>query len=975
MSLRKDFSSLRKQRYSGTLPKNLLGSPVHKITVPTDPELHKGALYVVNPLNLSEIERSQDIRTCFFLPIPILDSGLAELAKISLGVSRIDYNLQPIEASTEVKVRLRVSPAEEYIFFVRGKAYLDKMVIPKDAIRKLACNEDCLRLLIVLEKKFGYFFVEFTKPYQKVVAFLVSWLETRVTTVSDDELSSLHNLCIRRRRDLQRDPKTYEVVSTSSAPALEPEESDDVLRNGLPSESAAVPKIYMGRKTRAVTKLLNEDPEMLFHADISGEVEEDDTMADEDEPVIQETPAPFDPPLKHTLTNGKKFIVAFNDFKTLYNNDWINDTLIDFFISYDIDKAVNELKLIDESKVYAFNSFFFTKLMSKAEEQDAPNYYENIKRWVSKIDLMSYEAIIMPINEHLHWYCCVIKNLPKLLRYAKRAQKRAARGLEKEATPPNLDPVTEIFVFDSLRQTHPNIVAPLKAMISEYCKDKHGIDVDMDLIRVVTARVPRQRNFNDCGIHVIYNVKKWLADPSMCERMWKKFAKNQKNYFSGAERSGLRRTFIDILLDLHSKQEPLESQDSSQPPGENASDDEIELISYYSSKPEGAEKLEEDGKELCEDEQNETSAETTRIDINGLALPNKLQTLELEEKPLSNTEENANGVMDGKEEINKKGNEKNTTVGTLLQATSNKVRTLDPRVLEVVKDDVGSDNSVAGAAYQVEHPQVRRLCMKTRLKPHTVKFLNEFFENHSKSFDEAKQGIILDFVSDFNYFNPQQEVKQCEILINKFKKALQEPVAPMDEPFVIEEVEESGEELNRSVSDLYISSEERRKRRHRKSEGGTPEVTRKVSRENKTDRESSLSGSPKHESSSRSKGRLLLKNDFEILEDDIQILLEQAHEAPVRQMRLRSGAKIEVAKTRSQLGTDKSPTSSPSMVRIRTNSGLNPLQTKNTVVTILDDEGRKKKSTKKIKEDELIIRAEPLGPKRRRVQSSSYESG
>lgn len=970
MSLRKDFSSLRKQRYSGTSPKNLLDSPVHKITVPSDPELHKGALYIVNPLNLAEIERSQDVRTCFFLPIAIIDNGLAEVAKVSLGVSRIDYNLQNIEASAEIKVRLRVSPSEEHLFFVRGKAYLDKMVIPKDAIRKLACNDDCLKILIVLEKKFGYFFIEFTKPYPKFVAFLAIWLESRLTTLTEDELISLHDLCIKKRRDLQRDPQTYEVVSRSTAEHDDSERSDDILRNGLASEPGTTAKIYMGRKTRAVTKLLNEDPEILFHADITGEMEEDDNLADEDEPVIQETPAPFDPPLKHTLRNGKKFIVAYNDFKTLYNNDWINDTLIDFFIAYEIDKAVNEIQLIAESKVYAFNSFFFTKLMSKSEEQEVPDYYENIKRWLSKIDLMSYEAIIMPINEHLHWYCCVIKNLPKLLRYGKRAQKRAARGLEKEPTPPNLDPVTEIFVFDSLRQTHPNIVAPLKALIAEYCKDKHGIEVDMDLIRVVTARVPRQRNFNDCGIHVIYNVKKWLAEPPICERMWKKFAKNQKNYFSGAERSGLRKTFIDILLDLHAKQEPLQSDDSSRHSGENASDDEIELISYHCSKPEEAEKNGIEEKLPIEDVNIDTSEETTRIEANGVEYEAKLQTPEPGKKSKDQAVSAARKAQDEGPREETKGR----STAELSPTKSANTRTLDPRALDATDGDLmKSGKTATGAAYQIEHPQIRRLCMKIRLKPHTVKFLNEFFENHFKSFDDEKQILITDFVSNFNYFNPQLEVKQCELLINKFRDALQEPIAPMDEPFVIEEVEESGEELNRSVSDLHISSEERMKRRHRKSGGSTPEATRKFLKDSESDRSLSAEG-PEAGIISRTTAQAHLKNDFEILEDDVQIVLEREHDTSVRQMRLGSTHKLESQKSRSQLGSERTSVNIPSVVRIRTNSGSSPLGTKNTVVTILDDESGKGKNGEKVKEDELIVRAESLGPKRRRVQSSSYKS-
>lgn len=955
MSLRKDFSSLRKQRYSGTLPKNLLGSPVHKIIVPTDPELHKGAIYVVNPLNFAEIERSQDVRTCFFLPIAILDNGLAEVAKVSLGVARIDYNLQNIEASATVKVRLRVSPAEDYLFFVRGKAYLDKMVIPKDAIRKLACNEDCLKLLIVLEKKFGYFFVEFTKPYQKVVAFLTLWLESRLTTVTEDELQSLHHLCIKRRKDLQRDPKTYEVVSKSATETDAPDESDDVLRNGLPLEPSSAPKIYTGRKTRAVTKLLNEDPELVFHADISGEVEDEDNLADEDEPVVHETPAAFDPPLKHRLTNGKNFIVAYNDFKTLYNNDWINDTLIDFFIAYEIDKAVSVTQLIDESKVYAFNSFFFTKLMSKSEDQESPHYYENIKRWLSKIDLMSYEAIIMPINEHLHWYCCVIKNLPKLLRYAKRAKKRAARGLEKEVTPPNLEPVTEIFVFDSLRQTHPNIVAPLKTLIAEYCKDRHGVDVDTDLIRVVTARVPRQRNFNDCGIHVIYNVKKWLTEPAMCERMWKKFAKNQKNYFSGAERSGLRKTFIEILLDLHSKQKPLEDQDLSRPPGENASDDEIELISYHSSRPEELEKHVADELLPQKSEMNEPSADTTRIEPNDLLPETEPRD---SKKGLGHDTDSFHNELEVKldKEIAR-------------ESKPTKHKTLDPRVLEAANGDTDLHAKyVAGAAYQIEHPQIRRLCLKSRLKPHTVKFLNQFFENHSKLFDESKQSIITDFVSNFNYFNPELEVAQCELLINKFKEALQEPLAPMDEPFVIEEVEESGEELNRSVSDLHISSEEQNRRRRCKSRGDLVEHPKNFMKENDS-KDPQMVESIESGLLPRSKMRSNSKGDFEILEDDVQIVLEREHETPIRQMRPRPERKLESPKCRS--GNAEERTSNRHQNYIRSTSSSRGI--KGSFLTLRNDEDRKGNDSK-LTEEKSIVRAKSIGPKRRRVQSSTFKS-
>ena len=128
------------------------------------------------------------------------------------------------------------------------------------------------------------------------------------------------------------------------------------------------------------------------------------------EPIEEtETPAKFSPPLSYKFHDNKVFTVTQNDFKTLYNNDWINDTVIDFFIKYDIDKAVHKLNKFKVNEIYAFNSFFFTKLISSEE------YYANVKRWLNKIDLMLFPYIIIPINENLHWYGCIIRCLTELL--------------------------------------------------------------------------------------------------------------------------------------------------------------------------------------------------------------------------------------------------------------------------------------------------------------------------------------------------------------------------------------------------------------------------------------------------------------------------------------------------------------------------------------------------------------------------------
>lgn len=113
----------------------------------------------------------------------------------------------------------------------------------------------------------------------------------------------------------------------------------------------------------------------------------------------------------------------------------------------------------------------------------------------------------------------------------------------------------EIFVFDSLGLRRDNVKKPLKAFLIDYCKDKFNYDVNTDQIRVTAAKVPRQNNYNDCGLHVIYNVKKWLLNIEACESFWRKWQRGAaRTIFLADERNKMRRYWIETLLKLHSEQ-------------------------------------------------------------------------------------------------------------------------------------------------------------------------------------------------------------------------------------------------------------------------------------------------------------------------------------------------------------------------------------------------------------------------------------
>lgn len=836
MSLRKDFSSLRKRVTSGFQPKNLLRPKVHTIDIPDESTINKGAICIVNPKDTSEKVQSTEMKTCFFLPLSILESGLSDKPLLSVDLLWADYNGTIIEAP---KLRLIVSSTKDSMALVSDEAYIDKLAIVADTVESAAFSEDHQFMLLILKKTFGYFYLHFSSDDSELLLFLnktaAHWgLQESVSRQPD--LEPAYKRAHQRHMDLTKDPETLiriedlpqENQSTSNSRSASPQsDSDAVLKNGLPIVTPTKP--LPRHNTRSTTRLAKEDPNRLEQVKLGDSGTQERQTYDEDEPQEQEQPASFDPPLKYSLSNGKKFTINYNDFKTLYNNDWINDTIIDFFIAYEIDKAISETHAIKEDDVYAFNSFFFTKLMSKSDElAPAPNYYENIRRWLSKIDLLSYKSVVIPVNEYLHWYCLVIKNLPLLVRTVKAykvkesleiAKKGHANDLEKLE---DKEPAAEVFVFDSLRHKHPNIEEPLREVIDKYCQEKLGIEVPGKLIKFVNAPVPRQRNFNDCGIHVICNVARWLLDPRECETMWRTNNKIPKNFYGSIiQRQETRRSLIKLLLELREMQPPDESQSTSAKE-EDESDGEIELISYHTSKPE--EKSEEN-KESAEAEKSAEHLESMQTDANekddskkedlldlnhndheeqrqeepktlfdALKMPEKTPTKEAaldKENLFKITEDDESSESPSVKKSSKQ--EKNVTPR----------RTLDPRVYSPMSQPKKTCSFV-----QIEHPDVRYLCRSTKVKPHTVHALNDVFKDHTKKLEHDKESAVLDFIGKYNFFDPKKERIQAEHLLNTLKDSFKAPPAPMEEPFVIHDADDSSGELNRSVGELRITSDD-----------------------------------------------------------------------------------------------------------------------------------------------------------------------
>lgn len=107
-------------------------------------------------------------------------------------------------------------------------------------------------------------------------------------------------------------------------------------------------------------------------------------------------------------------IIKSSDLLTLDSDTFLNDTVIDFYMSYlknaELPKDLSE-------RVFVFNTFFYSTLnKSQAknltpEERKLPltkRRHGNVKRWTKGVDLFSKDFIVIPICQNSHWFLVIV---------------------------------------------------------------------------------------------------------------------------------------------------------------------------------------------------------------------------------------------------------------------------------------------------------------------------------------------------------------------------------------------------------------------------------------------------------------------------------------------------------------------------------------------------------------------------------------
>lgn len=109
----------------------------------------------------------------------------------------------------------------------------------------------------------------------------------------------------------------------------------------------------------------------------------------------------------------KRATVDRQDIIRLNEGEFLNDNVLQFYLRYLEEKTKTQHPEVAK-RVLFMNPFFYQRL-TKGKGRSHIDY-EGIKRWTAKVDVFAYDYVIVPVNEHAHWYLAIICNTPAFLK-------------------------------------------------------------------------------------------------------------------------------------------------------------------------------------------------------------------------------------------------------------------------------------------------------------------------------------------------------------------------------------------------------------------------------------------------------------------------------------------------------------------------------------------------------------------------------
>jgi len=248
--------------------------------------------------------------------------------------------------------------------------------------------------------------------------------------------------------------------------------------------------------------------------------------------------------------------VCLNDYKTLEHDTFLNDIIIDFYLTYLFHKFLNEE---DRPTVHIFSTMFYKRLNSTPKKASTVASYEKdsslkpaekrhlrVKGWTKNVNLFEKNMVIIPICEHSHWYL-VIAIRPGLITIPVGSEDRVKKG----------EPF--MIVLDSMGGNKTAAVSNIRHYLAaewkaKMCADEEEFEFSSKEMRTVRPSKPEQENYTDCGIYLLHYIEKMFT--SVAQYYWPGQIQDLTAWFTTQEVSTKRDEIARLIRDLSKDQNP-----------------------------------------------------------------------------------------------------------------------------------------------------------------------------------------------------------------------------------------------------------------------------------------------------------------------------------------------------------------------------------------------------------------------------------
>ena len=114
--------------------------------------------------------------------------------------------------------------------------------------------------------------------------------------------------------------------------------------------------------------------------------------------------------------NGNNCIsITSQDYCCLEEKAFLNDTIIDFYLKW---LQNLKMKTLNRERIHIFSTFFYKRLTMiqrkirnktcNKQSNSPEKRHERVKRWTKGVNIFEKDFVIIPINQHSHWFVAVI---------------------------------------------------------------------------------------------------------------------------------------------------------------------------------------------------------------------------------------------------------------------------------------------------------------------------------------------------------------------------------------------------------------------------------------------------------------------------------------------------------------------------------------------------------------------------------------